>query len=55
MILFPELHFDLLSRLPRPSHLFHKYGDRRTVYRGRSTSSRHYNIEVVQQSATPAP
>ena len=55
MILFPELHSDLLSRLPRPLHLFHKYGDRRTVYRRRSTSSRRYNIEVVQQSATPAP
>ena len=54
MILFPELHSDLLSRLPRPLRMFDLYCDRRTVYRRRSTSSRRYNIEAVQQSATPA-
>ena len=54
IILFPEMYSDLLSRLPRPLHLFDKYGDHRTVYRRRSTSSRRYDIEAVQQSATPA-
>ena len=54
MILFPELHSDLLSRLPRPLRMLDLYCDRRTVYRRRSTSSRRYNIEAVQQSATPA-
>ena len=51
---FPEMYSDLLSRLPRLFHLFDLYGNRRTVYRRRYTSSRRYNIEAVQQSATPA-